>query len=66
MVLWGPWVELATQLMDGEGAWVALPWPGSLMEQPDFDMSALSIIRGRWNELRAEEMKTGGGPRRKR
>lgn len=63
MQIYGPWVDLATQLMDGDGAWVSLPWPGSMMEQPEFDMTVLSIIRGRWNELRGEEMRSGGSRR---
>lgn len=54
-----PWVELAAALMDGEGAWIGYPWPGAIMEQPDIDMTILSIIRSRWNELRSEEMKRG-------
>lgn len=61
MELFGPWVELATALMDGDGAWVGYPWPGSLMEQPDADMTILSVIRGRWNELRRKEMTRGQG-----
>lgn len=61
MEMFGPWVRLATSMMDGDGAWAMLPWPpaGVLMEQPEFDMTVLSIIRGRWNELRGEEMKRG-------
>lgn len=54
-----PWVELATSLMDGEGAWTGYLWPGTLMEQPEFDMQVLTIIRGRWNEMRTEEMRRG-------
>lgn len=60
MQMFAPWVDLATQIMDGDGAWVCLPWPGSYMEQPDFDMRVLGIIRARWNELRTQDMKNGG------
>lgn len=59
MELFGPHVELATQIMDADGAWVVMPWPGSYMEQPETDMTILSIIRGRWNELRKAEFSHG-------
>jgi hypothetical protein len=29
------------------------------MEQPEFDMQVLGIIRGRWNELQKRDMKRG-------
>lgn len=64
MILFAPWVELATSLMDGDGAWLNLPWPGAMMEQPEIDMTILSIIRGRWNELRTEEIRRGAGRKR--
>ena len=64
MLLFAPWVDLATSLMDGDGAWSSLPWPGAMMEQPEIDMTILSIIRGRWNELRTEEMRRGAGRKR--
>jgi hypothetical protein len=61
--MFGPWVELATMLMDGDGAWTAYPWPGAPMEQPDGDMTILSAIRSRWNERRAKDI-TSGAKRR--
>lgn len=57
--MFGPWVDMATQIMDGDGAWVCMPWPGAYMEQPEPDMHILSIIRIRWNELRMKDMKDG-------
>jgi len=57
--MFGPWVEIATTLMDGDGAWISFPWGPVLMEQPEFDMQVLGIIRGRWNELQKRDMKRG-------
>ena len=61
MSMFAPWVDLASQLMDGDGAWASYLWPGSLMEQPETDMTILSVIRGKWNELRGEDMRRGKG-----
>lgn len=61
MALFSPWVEVAKTLMDGDGAWIAFPWGMVLMDQPEFDMTVLTIIRGRWSELRKRDMKRGSG-----
>jgi len=51
-----PWVEMTQAHMDGDGAFWAWPWPGTYLDQPDFDVTVMFIIRGRWNELTTERM----------
>ena len=49
-----------TRLVDGDGAYVHYPEPGALSEQPAFDMEVFDLIKGRWNELRNEDIEKHG------
>lgn len=56
MARWGPWIEEANVMMDGDGAFRHLPYPGSYREQPAFDMDVLNLIRHQWVELRNQDV----------
>lgn len=59
IALFGPWVSLTQEIMDGDGAWVCMLWPGAYMDQPEPDMKILSIVRRKLNELRIRDIKNG-------
>ena len=48
MERWRPWVIECIDLLDGDGAFRHFPGPGSIRDQPAYDMDVLRIIRHRW------------------
>lgn len=61
MLEWSPWIEEANVLMDGDGTFRHLPYPGSYREQPAFDMAVLNAVRHKWNELRNRKIEQQQG-----
>ncbi len=58
MALWGSWVEDCIAMLDGDGAFAHLPESGNMREQPHLDMEIYKVIRGRWVELKNEELES--------
>ena len=48
---WRSWVEECLVLLDAEGRFRHLPYPGTYREQPDYDMQVLQLIRSTFNRL---------------
>jgi hypothetical protein len=58
---WGPWVTECIDLLDAEGAFRNYPCPGSIREQPAYDMEVLRAVRAEWVSLMNEKMKVPNG-----
>lgn len=53
---WRSWIEECLVLMDGDGRFRHLPYPGSYRQQPDYDMHVLQVIRGEFNKIENERI----------
>jgi hypothetical protein len=56
---WSPWVVELVGFLDGKGTQRHWKYRGAYADQPALDMAIYRIIRGRWVELRNEDMKAG-------
>ena len=58
---WDPWVIECVDLLDADGAFRNFPCPGSLRDQPAYDMEVLRAVRAEWVALMNEKMKVSNG-----
>jgi hypothetical protein len=42
--------------LDGDGAYVHFKFGDVLADEPAFDMDVLDVIKGKWNQIKNEEM----------
>jgi len=54
---WGRWVVECIMLLDGDGTFRHWKYPGAYNEQPWIDIQIFQVIRGKWVEMKNEEMK---------
>jgi len=52
-------------MLDGDGAFGHLYYPGSISEQPAYDMDVFDTVRHRWVELMNERLKDNGKGRKR-
>ena len=57
MQIWRDWVVEAVDMMDGDGTFRHFPCAGARRQQPAYDMEVLRVVRGKWCELRNDDMK---------
>lgn len=55
---WGAWVTECLDLLDAEGTFRNYPCPGSLREQPAYDMDVLRCVRQAWVGMMNEKMQS--------
>jgi hypothetical protein len=56
MQRWGPWVDEAVLLLDGDGTFRHWKYAGAYAEQPFLDIAIYRQVQARWNELTNEKM----------